>query len=199
MRTWNPNDKLTQHFNQYDYLIECLNNDELDYKTKQNSLTSKSCIKFIDKFQNYYDEIFEFYYNFSRLDSNQSDETYDGLTLVIRKVSDYKEISRVNSERIQFNYLFPLKLKLSQKNSRNSLIRDIIIFILGAFLGLVISYIIDNKNTIYLKSIFNEILQNERIIMNQVDEEQKFFKDQLLDFKQKYDSLKSIRDFKKKK
>ena len=35
--------------------------------------------------------------------------------------------------------------------------------------------------------------------MNQVDEEQKFFKDQLLDFKQKYDSLKSIRDFKKKK
>src|SRR3989339_98288 len=199
MRTWNPNDKLTQHFNQYDYSIECLNNDELDYKTKQNSLTSKSCIKFIDKFQNYYDEIFEFYYNFSRLDSNQSDETYDGLTLVIRKVSDYKEISRDNSERIQFNYLFPLKLKLSQKNSRNSLIRDIIIFILGAFLGLVISYIIDNKNTIYLKSIFNEILQNERIIMNQVDEEQKFFKDQLLDFKQKYDSLKSIRDFKKKK
>lgn len=128
----------------YKEIINFIDNDNLII---DNDITQKNAKAYIKKYQYYYDTFTGIYLNLNlKIATNEINKSNCNIIIEFdgkEEQYDLINIANIAEKRamiIQFRYLFPLTIKLSEYAERSSIRRDILFFLIAVIFSISLSY-----------------------------------------------------------
>ena len=142
-----------------------------------NKSTRKELKVFLNKIQDFYDKLSELQYRIQRFDdiigketANYTQDDGNSATIYIRAVN---ESLKSWLSMIQFRYLTPITITMSEFDVKASYRRDARIFaysvILSSIIGFAISWYFDKANDSDIKEFKQTVIQNQDTIKTKLD------------------------------